>query len=171
MASFLVGTDRSWVSQGVYRSLVLLHPGVLLVIDHIEKTWNSSTRYAGAIFHNRRSSFEVQEDQTGDQLASIMLNNKTHLFFWTNAHQGESTVQSQSNEWGAGVGKTKTHFFNITTNLAERRTRMASAFYCLQRNLLQSKFFKDEFYNFVYMLYSDCYISVSVLKKFPSGGI
>lgn len=130
---FISGEFSGWYRSelalsSVYRSIVLLNPGVLLVIDHIEKTWNSSTRYAGAFLHNRHSSFEVQEDQTGDQLASIMLNNKTHLVFWTNAHQGQSTVQSQSNEWGAEVGKRKTHFLNITTNLAERKTRIAYLF-------------------------------------------
>jgi len=112
----------------VYRAVVLLNPGVLLVIDHIEKTEESPTRYVGAFFHNRNTPFVLQEDQYGDTLASIRLNDKHHLVLWTNPHQGQSTVQSQSTDHTAEAGTRKTHFLNITTNLNQRQTRIGYLF-------------------------------------------
>ena len=130
---FISGEFSGWYRSAlglasVYRAVVLLNPGVLLVIDHVEKTEESPTRYVGAFFHNRNTPFVLQEDQYGDTLASMRLNDKHHLVLWTNPHQGQSTVQSQSTDHTAEAGTRKTHFLNITTNLNQRQTRIGYLF-------------------------------------------
>ena len=130
---FISGEFSGWYRSAmglssVYRAVVLLNPGVLLVVDHVETTPESPTRYVGAFFHNRNFPFVLQEDQNGETLASIILNDKRYLILWSNAHQEKSIVQSQSSEQHAEVRTRKTHFLNITTNLHQRRTRLGYLF-------------------------------------------
>ncbi|KAL9958639.1 hypothetical protein ACROYT_G035686 [Oculina patagonica] len=130
---FMSGEMSGWYSSSlglasVYRALVLLRPGVLLVVDHIEKRVESPTRDVGAFFHNRNTSFEVQKDKDGATFGSITLQNETYLVHWTNSHEGHSIVRSQSIEYRAEAGRRKTHFLNITTKLKNRQTRLAYVF-------------------------------------------
>ena len=130
---FISGEFSGWYRAvlgltSVYRAVVLLNPGVLLVVDHVETTQQSPSRHVGAFFHNRNAPFVLQEDQYGDTLASVTLNGEPHLVLWTNSHRGESTVQSQSAEYPAESGTRKTHFLNITTNLNWRQTRLGYLF-------------------------------------------
>lgn len=131
---FISGEYSGWYRPtlgltSVYRAVVLLNPGVLLVVDHVETTAESPTRFAGAFFHNRNAPFSLQEDQNGDTSASITLEGQSYLVLWFNAHQGHSLVQSQSTEHLAEAGTRKTHFLNVTTILKQKsQTRLGYLF-------------------------------------------
>lgn len=130
---FISGEFSGWykLSLGltsVYRAVVLLNPGVLLVVDHIETTMNSSTRYVGAFFHNRNAPFVLQENYDGENVASITLKGQSHLILWSTDHQAHSFVRSQRTEIPAEAGTRKTHFLNITTMLNRKQTRLAYLF-------------------------------------------
>ena len=130
---FISGEMSGWYSSNlglasVYRVVVLLRPGVLLVVDHIETRVDSPTRHVGAFFHNRNSPFEVQKDKHGATFGSISLHNQTYLVRWTNSHKGQSIVRPQRIEYRAEAGHRKTHFLNITTKLKHRQTRLAYVF-------------------------------------------
>ena len=45
--------------RSVYRVLILLNPNILLVVDHIELTVNSSLKFTNAYFNNIDTAFEV----------------------------------------------------------------------------------------------------------------
>ena len=130
---FISGEMSGWYSstlrlESVYRSVTLLNPGVLLVVDHIETKEKSPIQHVGAFFHNRNSPFVVKKDKQGQTYGSIILNGEAYQVLWTNSHGGHSIVQSQSVENSAEAGTRKTHFLNITTDVKQKKTRLAYLF-------------------------------------------
>ena len=131
---FISGEMSGWYSStlgltSVYRAVVLLNPGILLVVDHVETREESPAQSVRAFFHNRNSPFELQEDEHGETFGSITLDGETYLIFWTNSHEGQQSVaQSQNTEHLAEAGVRKTHFLDITTKLKHRQTRLAYLF-------------------------------------------
>lgn len=115
--------------ESVYRAVVLLNPGVLLVVDHIETTASeSSTRYVSAFFHNRYNPFVLKKDKYGETLVSIMLEGHPYHVLCFNGHQEYSEVQSQSTKYPSEAGIRETHFLNITTILNPKQTRLGYLF-------------------------------------------
>ena len=130
---FISGEMSGWYSstlrlKSVYRSVTLLNPGVLLVVDHIETKEKSPIQHVGAFFHNRNSPFVVKQDKLEQTYGSIILNGETYLVLWNNSHGGHSIVQSQRISYRAEAGFRRTHFLNITTDVKHRQTRLAYAF-------------------------------------------
>ena len=130
---FMSGEMSGWYSPSlglisVYRAILLLRPGVLLVVDHIETRPDSPTRYVGAFFHNKDSPFELQEDKDGEVSGSITLYGEKYLVLFGDSHRGHSIVHSQHTENRAESGLRKTHFLNITTKLKQKQTRLAYVF-------------------------------------------
>jgi len=130
---FMSGEMSGWYNsllglKSVYRSLFLLRPGVLLVVDHIETGPDSPTRYVGAFFHNKDSPFDLQEDKHGEAFGSITLYGEKYLVLLGDSHRGQSIVHSQHTENRAESGLRKTHFLNITTKLKQKQTRLAYVF-------------------------------------------
>ena len=114
--------------KSVYRVVMLLNSGVLLVVDHIETRENSSTRYVSAFFHNRKTPFILEKTRYGETIASITLDGRAHYVAWFNGYQGNSRVESQGTQYNAEAGMRETHFLNITTALAPKQTRLAYLF-------------------------------------------
>ena len=130
---FISGESSKWYNSSlgltsVYRAVILLHQGVLLVVDHVAKSPNSGTRYVGAFFHNRDAAFSLKEERHGQQFSEIVLNGRTHRVLWSNSNNQRSTVRTQSAEYPAEYKTRKTHYLNITTNLKVTQTRLAYVF-------------------------------------------
>ena len=130
---FISGEVSKWYSASlgltsVYRAVILLHPGVLLVLDHVAKSPESRTRYVGAFFHNKDAAFSLKEARKGQQLSEIFLNGERYQVLWANSNNYRSIVQCQSAEYPAEYKTRKTHYLNITTNLKGRQTRLAYVF-------------------------------------------
>ena len=130
---FMSGEISKWYNSylgltSVYRAVVLLNPGVLLVIDLVRKTPESPARYVGAFFHNRKQSFELRQGPVSGPYATIKLNGETYQVFWTKSKASRSVVRCQSAKYGAEVGLRKTHFLNVTTTLNRTQTALAYVF-------------------------------------------
>ena len=130
---FMSGEMSGWYNpflglSSVYRALLLLRPGVLLVVDNIETRVESPSRYVGTFFHNKDSPFELQEDRDGEARASITLYGEKYLVLLGDSHRGHSVIKSQHTENRAESGLRKTHFLNITTKLKQKQTRLAYVF-------------------------------------------
>jgi len=146
---FMSGEMSGWYNsslglKSVYRSLLLLRPGVLLVVDHIETRPDSPTRYVGAFFHNRDSPFELHEDQHGGTFGQIILRGETYLVLLGNSYRGRSIVHSQHTEHPTESRPRNTHFLNITTRLKQRRTRLAYVFVAPGDNVTKPQLQDDE---------------------------
>ena len=130
---FISGEVSKWYSsslglKSVYRSVILLHPGVLLVVDHVAKSSKSATRYVGAFFHNREAAFTLTQTKNKQHYSKLLLNNKIYQVFWSNTNDDRSIVRSQSAEYPAEYKTRKTYYLNITTNLNATQTRLAYVF-------------------------------------------
>ena len=146
---FISGEMSGWYNSSlgltsVYRSLLLLRPGVLLVVDHIETKLESPTRYVGAFFHNKDSPFELHEDQHGETVGSITLRGERYLVLLGNSHRGRSIVHSQHTEYPSETRPRNTHFLNITARLKQRRTRLAYVFVAPGNNVTKPQLEDDE---------------------------
>ena len=146
---FMSGQMSGWYNSSlglssVFRALLLLRPGVLLVVDHIETKPNSPIRYVGAFFHNRDSPFELKEDQHGEIVGSITLRGKRYLVLLSNSHRGRSIVHSQQSKYPSESRPRNTKFFNITTSLKERQTRLAYVFVAPENNVTKPQLEDDE---------------------------
>lgn len=130
---FMSGEFSKWYNSSlgltsVYRVVILLHPGVLLVVDHVAKLPKSRTRYVAAFFHNRGANFSLNEGQNGQYFSEVVLGGKTYRVLWSNSNGYQSTVRSQSAEYPAESGTRKTHYLNITTNLTTTQARLSYVF-------------------------------------------
>ena len=130
---FISGEVSKWYSSSlgltsVYRAVILLHPGVLVVLDHVAKTSKSRSQYVGAFFHNKDSPFSLKEARKGQQFSEIVLNGGRHQVLWSNSKNYRSIVHCRSAEYPAEYKTRKTHYLNITTNLNDRQTRLAYVF-------------------------------------------
>ncbi|KAK3746373.1 hypothetical protein QZH41_006303 [Actinostola sp. cb2023] len=113
----------------VYRCLVLLSPGVLLVLDHVEKKNDSVVQHMNSFFHNANNTFYTEEcwEENHYACAGMSIEGKTFRAAWVNSHGSKSTIQlgyfSLKNK------KVKpTNFVNITTPLYSKYTRVAYVF-------------------------------------------
>ena len=73
---FISGEVSKWYSASlgltsVYPAVFLLHPGVLLVLDHVAKSPESRTSYVGTFFHNKDAAFSLTEAQKGNSSAKF----------------------------------------------------------------------------------------------------
>ena len=146
---FMSGQMSGWYNSSlglssVYRALLLLTPGVLLVVDHIETRANSPTQYVGAFFHNKDSPFELKEDQHGETVGSITLRGKRYLVLLGNSHRGRSILHSQKTEHPSEGRPRSTNFLNITTRLKQRKTRLAYVFVAPENNVTKPQLQDDE---------------------------
>ena len=133
---FMSGEMAKWYRSSlglasVYRAVILLSGGVLLVVDHVEKTAESKTEYLSAFFHNRNAPFKVVTNSR----AEIVLNGQRHVVAWSNSNHQETRVRSQDAEYAAEYGKRKTHYLNITSNLLNTHTRAAYVFFAPEHDV------------------------------------
>lgn len=170
---FMSGQMSGWYNSSlgltsVYRALLLLKPGVLLVVDHIETKPNSPTRYVGAIFHNRELPFELKEDQHGETVGSIILRGKRYLVLLGNSHRGRSIVHSQQTEHPSEGRPRNTNFLNITTRLKQRQTRLAYVFVAPENNVTKPQLQDDENGVHVSLEINELLYDISIATKFNS---
>ena len=131
--TLMSGEFSKWYSPSlgltsVYRVVILLHPGVLLVVDHVGKSPKSRSRYVGAFFHNRDAAFSLKHAQHGQEFSEIVLHGQTYTVLWSKSYGQQSIARSHSAEYPAEYGTRKTHYLNITTNLRATQTRFAYVF-------------------------------------------
>ena len=112
----------------VYRAVILLHPGVLLVVDHVAKSPKSCTHYVSAFFHNRDAAFSLKQGRHGQEFGEIFLHGQTYTVLWSNSGNQQSIARSQSTEYPAEYKKRMTYYLNITSNLTATQTRFAYVF-------------------------------------------
>ena len=172
---FMSGEMSGWYNSSlgltsVYRALLLLRPGVLLVVDHIETRPDSPTRYVGAFFHNRDSPFELKEDQDGETVGSITLRGKRYLVLLGSSHRGRSIVHSQHTEYPSESRPRKTNFLNITTRLTKRQTRLAYVFVAPENNVTKPQLQDDENGVHASLDINGLSYDVAIATKFNSSG-
>ena len=114
---FMSGEMSKWYNSSlgllsVYRSLTLLKPGALLVVDHIELRKGSPVKYMSAFFHNTVSSFRADTYPSGHGGAQIMLNGSIHRVTWCSSFRSQ---QSTATIGKSNHGKKSSSFVNVTT--------------------------------------------------------
>ncbi|XP_022082422.1 dermatan-sulfate epimerase-like protein [Acanthaster planci] len=113
--------------KSVYRSLVLLTPGLLVVLDHIQTRSKSPLTHAAAFFNNVENTFE-QERLGRLYGAKATIKGEDYKMFWVSP-EGRSPKASFSKQSHPSEFRSReTNFVNITFKLRPRLTRMAFAF-------------------------------------------
>lgn len=130
----MCGEMASWYRgdlglASVYRCLILLTPGVLLVVDHVERKRESTTNHMSAFFHNVKNEFHLEKCWDSHQYACAGMNigNKTFRTIWVNSHGTRSTALVGKYDFSQ-FKNGKTNFVNITTPLHDKYTRVAYLF-------------------------------------------
>ena len=170
---FMSGEMSGWYSSSlgvisVYRVLLLLRPGVLLVADHIETRPDSPTQYVGAFFHNRDSPFELKEDQHGETVGSITLRGKRYLVLLGDSHKGRSIVHSQHTVHPSESRPRNSNFLNITTRLKQGQTRLAYVFVAPENNVTRPQLQDDENGVHASLVINGLSYDISIATKFNS---
>ncbi|XP_071784903.1 dermatan-sulfate epimerase-like protein [Asterias amurensis] len=129
--------------NSVYRSLVLLTPNVLVVLDHIETQSTSPLTHAAAFFHNVEAVFKQARlrEMYG---AKAVIKNLEYKMFWVTP-EGQSPrafVSKQSHP--SEFQKRETNFVNVTMKLRPRVTRMAYVFVGPSETVLDMGFLESK---------------------------
>ena len=107
----------------IYRSLVMLTPSVLLVVDHIERKRGGEASIMSAFFHNVDHPFKLNTNS----FASISIDGLLHQVHWFNFNLGtKSLVEART--YVTDYKSMKTNYLNVTTPLEAHITRTAYLF-------------------------------------------
>ena len=110
----------------VYRSLVMLTPSVLLVVDQIERKQGAQASIMSAFFHNVDHPFVLTTSSSMGTHAGISIEGRLHEVYFFNLEYGKSLIQAK--EHFTGHKSMKTNYLNVTTPLEARFTRTAYLF-------------------------------------------
>ena len=129
---FISGEMSGWYRQelgllSVYRSLIMLNPSVLLVVDHIERKIGSQASVMSAFFHNVDHPFILNESMSKTPHATISIEGLLHRVYWSNLGTDQKSYASSTN-YSSSFHSFRTHYLNITTPLNVRYTRTAYLF-------------------------------------------
>lgn len=129
---FVSGEMSQWYRDelgmlSVYRSLIMLTPSVLLVVDHIERKREGGASVMSAFFHNVDHPFKLNINSSAASHASISIKGLLHKAFWFNLESDKKTL-AQATEYSSNYKSTRTNYLNITTPLNARYTRTAYLF-------------------------------------------
>nr|XP_056710185.1 dermatan-sulfate epimerase-like protein [Euleptes europaea] len=131
--------------KSVYRSLLLLNPQMLLVVDHIEKEENSPIDSISAFFHNLDIDFKYVPYKFMNKYNGAMMDvwDAHYKMFWLD-HRGNSPVaRIQEAEQAAEFKKRWTQFVNVTFPTKSTTTRIAYLFYGPYVNISSCRFIED----------------------------
>ncbi|XP_059898334.1 dermatan-sulfate epimerase isoform X1 [Gadus macrocephalus] len=130
---FVRGEARSAYSpelklRSFQRNLLLLHPQLLVVVDHVELEPDSPTRAMSAFFHNTDAPFRAAEVD-GVHGACIRHGQDSYKMFWMD-DTGFSD-KGQLGYWGypRGYPYNGSNYVNVTMPLRYPRTRVAYVFF------------------------------------------
>lgn len=134
----MCGEMSTWYRKGlglasVYRCLVLLSPGVLLVLDHVERKNDSIVDRMNSFFHNANNdTFFTKEcwETKNYACAGISIGGSEYRAAWVNSHGTKSNVQLGGRHFNV-INTLKivdTSFLNISTPLYGKYTRVAYIF-------------------------------------------
>lgn len=115
----------------VYRCLVMLSPGILLVLDHVEKKNDSSVQQMNAFFHNgHNKTFYTEEcwEKNNYACAGLKIDGEKYRAMWVNSHGTKSTAEIGDRNFNVKLKKIQTSFLNISTPLYSKYTRVAYLF-------------------------------------------
>jgi len=129
---FTSGEMSQWYREelgllSVYRSLIMLTPSVLLVVDHIERKSAGQASIMSAFFHNVDYSFSLDMNSTAATHASVSIDGLLHKAYWFNLESGEESL-AHASHYSTSYKSLRTNYLNITTPLNARYTRTAYLF-------------------------------------------
>jgi len=129
---FTSGEMNQWYREelgllSVYRSLIMLTPSVLLVVDHIERKLAGRASIMSAFFHNIDHSFSLNVNSTTAPHASVSIDGLLHKVYWFNLESGEESL-ARAGHYSTSYKSMRTNYLNVTTPLTGRYTRTAYLF-------------------------------------------
>ena len=129
---FVSGEMSKWYRPAlgllsVYRSLIMLSPTVLLVVDHVERKKGSGTFSMSAFFHNVDHPFRLEGSSQKSTHASVSLEGRRHTVHWSNSQKHVDSMVRAQNYFSDFKGLT-TNYLNVTTPLTARIVRASYLF-------------------------------------------
>ncbi|PFX32259.1 Dermatan-sulfate epimerase-like protein [Stylophora pistillata] len=129
---FMSGEMSGWYRQelgllSVYRSLIMLNPSSLLVVDHIERKIGSQASVMSAFFHNVDHPFIVNANMSTTPHAIVSIEGLLNRVYWSNLGTDQKSF-ANSTSYSSSFHSFRTHYLNITTPLNVRYTRTAYLF-------------------------------------------
>ncbi|XP_063155124.1 dermatan-sulfate epimerase-like protein [Candoia aspera] len=131
--------------KSVYRSLLLLNPQTLLVVDHVEKEEDSPIDAISAFFHNLDIDFKYVPYKFMNKYNGAMMDvwDAHYKMFWFD-HRGSSPVaRIQEAEQAAEFKKRWTQFVNVTFSTKSNIARIAYVFHGPYVNISSCRFIDD----------------------------
>ncbi|EDO44818.1 predicted protein, partial [Nematostella vectensis] len=119
--------DPELVLDKISRSLLLIRPDTLIVLDNIRLAEYSNVRAMSAFFHNRYNAFVLN---AAERWAEVLVEGKPHRVHW--ACPGNSgcilDAQVQAESYKAEYGKRSTHYLNITSTVGSMSASIVYVF-------------------------------------------
>lgn len=131
--------------KSVYRSLLLLNPQTLLVVDHVEKEADSPINSISAFFHNLDIDFKYVPYKFMNKYNGAMMDvwDAHYKMFWFDHHGNSPVAKIQEAEQAAEFKKRWTQFVNVTFSAKSTRARIAYVFYGPYVNVTSCRFVDD----------------------------
>lgn len=118
--------DSSMKLVSVYRSLVLLEPELLLVVDNIQTLTSSKLTHVSAFFHNLDYLFEYDRLPGGSlHGAKLAIEGKDYRIFWITSLDRSPKASLAKESHPSEYRSRQTHFVNVTLKLTPTTTRVA----------------------------------------------
>ncbi|XP_038069428.1 dermatan-sulfate epimerase-like protein [Patiria miniata] len=125
--------------KSVYRSLVLLNPNLLVILDHVETRSRSPLTHAAAFFNSVENTFDPARLQKLYGAKST-IKGEEYKMFWVTP-EGRSPKASLSKQSHPSEYRSReTNFVNVTMKLKSRLTRMAYALYGPSETIVDMSF-------------------------------
>ncbi|XP_053252591.1 dermatan-sulfate epimerase-like protein [Podarcis raffonei] len=131
--------------KSVYRSLLLLNPQMLLVVDHVEKEEDSPIDSISAFFHNLDIDFKYVPYKFMSKYNGAMMDvwDAHYKMFWFDHHGNSPVARIQEAEQAAEFKKRWTQFVNVTFSAKTTVARIAYIFYGPYVNISSCRFVDD----------------------------
>ncbi|XP_053106659.1 dermatan-sulfate epimerase-like protein [Hemicordylus capensis] len=131
--------------KSVYRSLLLLNPQMLLVVDHVEKEEDSPISSISAFFHNLDIDFKYVPYTFMNKYNGAMMDvwDAHYKMFWFDHHGNSPIARIQEAEQAAEFKKRWTQFVNVTFSAKGTTARIAYIFYGPYVNISNCRFIDD----------------------------
>ncbi|XP_039176606.1 dermatan-sulfate epimerase-like protein [Crotalus tigris] len=131
--------------KSVYRSLLLLNPQTLLVVDHVEKEEDSPIDAISAFFHNLDIDFKYVPYKFMNKYNGAMMDvwDAHYKMFWFDHHGSSPVARIQEAEQAAEFKKRWTQFVNVTFSTKSNIARIAYVFYGPYVNVSNCRFIDD----------------------------
>ncbi|KAJ6664401.1 hypothetical protein lerEdw1_007058 [Lerista edwardsae] len=131
--------------KSVYRTLLLLNPQTLLVVDHVEKEVDSPINSISAFFHNLDIDFKYVPYKLMNKYNGAMMDvwDAHYKMFWFDHHGNSPVARIQEAEQAAEFKKRWTQFVNVTFSAKSTTARIAYVFYGPYVNVTSCRFLDD----------------------------